>query len=230
MNYKILTQFLAGSLLSMILAYSVSTKDKNDYVNGWLIKNDGEKIECLVRLFMFDADKITYKTSERDKKGKTLKSTELQEIVLEMGDSTVILNKYKSATYSALGKFKSDQGDKWMQKIYETDRVSGYNMIIYEGGGHVGTNAFGGPMFAGGKFLTVQYGIKMTENDYVVFFPIELWWDRSDVPKAFDTIYKKILAKYLKDYCPSYAKSIKKLDYRLEKFEDSLDDINSKCK
>ena len=223
--FKVLTWLL---LITLFTSLSSDAKDKH-YVDGWFIKNNGDRVDCSIKLFMFDAKKISYKKSKSDDKEK-IESSELNEIGLMMGDSTVILHKYESATYSALGKFKAKQGKKWMQEIYKNDRVIGYNMLIFEGGGRVGTNGTGGPTFASGKFLTVQYGLRMSENDYVVYFPIELWWDRSDTPKAFDVIYRKIIAKYLKDYCQTFAKSFKKSKYKIAEFEEALDAINSECR
>ncbi len=221
------------SLLAVTIAFiictsfSSTTSDKH-FVDGWYIKNNGDRVDCSIKLFMYDTKKISYKSSDNKKK-QSIESKELKEIGLMMGDSTVILHKYESATYSGLGKFKAKQGQKWMQEIYKTDRVTGYNMIIFEGGGRVGTNASGGATLASGKFLTVQYGLRMADNDYVLYFPIELWWDRSDTPKAFDVIYRKIIAKYLKDYCPSFAKSFKKSKYKIAEFEASLDAISTEC-
>jgi|GEM_PF-6892039 len=228
-NFNYLTKFLLGVLLFTVLtSFTSNSKDKY-YVDGWFIMNNGDRVDCIIKLFKYDTKKISFKSSENKKK-ETVLSSEISEIGLMIEDSTVVLHKYESAKIGGLGKFKANQGKKWMQEIYRTERVVGYNMLIFEGGGRVGTNAFGGAIMAGGKFLTVQYGLKMTENDYVLFFPIELWWDRSDTNKAFDVIYRRSIAKYLKHYCPSFVKSFKKSDFKIAEFEKALDAINSECK
>jgi hypothetical protein len=222
-------QLSYGFIFSIISSLLFIPTKKSDYVEGWLIDNNGERTEAAIKLFMYDAKSITYKTSADDKAKLKAKSSDLKEIGLVLGDTTIILHKQQSARHSGLGKFKGNLGEVWMQEIYDTDKVKGYDMIVYESGGRVGTSAFGGPSFAGGKFLTVQYGLKMEGNDYVFYFPIEIWLDRSGSGGTFDTIFKRSLSKYMKDYCADFAAQAKKGNLVYAEFEKALDSINASC-
>ena len=217
-----MNKLILGLLLTLILT-SFNLPVKKNYFDGQLIKNNGDVIEASIKLFSFDAKNITY--IEGDKKQK-IKSADLKDVKMVIRDSTVTLNKYQSAKYSGMGKLKENPGEVWMQEIFVAENVNGYNMLVLERGGATGSGTF-----ASGLFFSVYYGLKLkaAPKDNVFYFPMDINWEREDTPKAFNVIFRKSLAKYLKDYCPAIAKKIKKGDNSIDEFEKTLEQLNNAC-
>ena len=222
MKNALISQFF---LFFLFLFVSINPAYAGKIFKGWLIKNDGTRIEKYIEFFFAGDDKITCFDNTEKKNKIKIKSEKIKEIgiIIEADNDTTVFHKFKLAKYGLTGKLKVGDDFFWATLIHHTDKVEAYEMYYDDPNYRRGV---GGSSFYAENVVAGQCS-KFPENDFIVYHTqID---STSDPFHAFDKIMRKTFAELTKTKCPAMKEKIDEKKYKVEQFIEMLDQYTVLC-
>ncbi|MDP2161413.1 MAG: hypothetical protein Q8K02_13090 [Flavobacterium sp.] len=208
-------------LLFLFTAIATAQAPKN-HDTGWIILNDGQKIECYIKYFAASDTKITCRPIEADKKpgeAQTFKSEDIEEIAVYENNTTKQFHKGYMGYMNMGGKMKKHDKQIWLAKVISEDKMEVYHYYQYVDLRNGNT---------GGFYYFIRMAIKTPEMDFA--FDVGYFdGQQSDPFKFQDKEFRDRVKTFAKTHCPALLENIKAKKYNRKEIQGFVKDYIENC-
>lgn len=167
MHFELNIKLQVTSLLFWICAmpFTSSLSAQSDFVPGYILTNDGDKMHVRIKKFTSDQAKILYKDFHTDKKSR-IDSDDIKEMCLVMHRDSLFFYKENLVKYGpSYNRMIEYDGICWASKVYSSDKIEVYHYNWKE------TNIVwvpALPIFGAFNTKHLTYGLRFPGDDYII--------------------------------------------------------------
>jgi hypothetical protein len=219
--------YLLISGIVLIGALSSDAQVPKGYYDGWILFNDGQKVEAYVAPFFHYDEAIGYmkKGNGKDKRKEKAKSSEIKEVAIYFDNKFNLFHKEMMGRYTFKEKIKMSKTPSWVHVVHDTDKIKGYFFVFEDQNYSKGAAG----VYSFKSWSGVGLAVKTPDMDYVLYMS-QIMDPFTDVFKTFDTQFRKVASNLCDEKCPTMTARIEAERYKCSDFEKFITDYAATCK